>query len=714
MTNKKKYLITSALPYANGPLHIGHLAGAYLSADVYARFLRLKGEDVAFVCGSDEHGAAITIRAKKEGLSPKDIVDKYHHLIKDTFDKLGVTFDIFHRTSDPLHHETAQEFFKKLDEKGDEFIRETNEQYYDEEYNQFLADRYIKGTCPNCDHEEAYGDQCEKCGTALSPLELIDPKSTLSGNTPILKETTHWYFRLDKHEAWLKEWIQEGKFRGEVTHNPNDWKNHVTGQCLSWLDGELKPRAITRDLDWGIPVPLKEGEGKVLYVWFDAPIGYISATKAWAKANGKNWEDYWKGEDAELVHFIGKDNIVFHCIIFPAMLKAYGDVSEPKYVLPINVPANQFVNLENQKISTSRNWAVWGHEYLEDAKDKVTNHIDVLRYVLIKNMPEQKDSEFTWENYRELNDTDLVGKLANFMNRVLVLTHKYYNGVLPTFDPATSMNGRSEGEQTTFKVLTQAIGEKVAALGQAIDRYEFRIALKELIDIASFGNEFLQHNEPWKKQKTTPEEVKAILSAGLQLVTVFSVITQPFIPNTSAKLRTILNLPAVKDGDYNILLENLKAGEALLPAGHQLEKASHLFTKIDQEFIQFQMDKLEENNETLSDLTPLKEEATFDDFMKMDIRTATILEAEKVEKTDKLLKLKVDVGFEERTVVSGIAQHFSAEEVIGKKVLLLANLAPRKIRGVLSKGMILMAEGEEGKLVFVSPPEGFGNGHTVS
>ncbi len=705
----KRYTVTAALPYANGPLHIGHLAGAYLSSDIYVRYLRLMGKDVVYICGSDEHGAAITIRAKKDGVTPKEIVDRYNEQIKTTMDQLGVSFDMYHRTSEQIHHETAQEFFRNLLDKG-EFTKKTSEQYYDESENQFLADRYIKGTCPKCSHDAAYGDQCENCGSALSPTELINPVSTLSGNKPILKETTHWFLSLDKHAEWLDEWINTGKLNGEQLHDPKEWKNHVLGQCRSWV-GDLQPRAMTRDLEWGIDVPqeIEGSEGKKLYVWLDAPIGYISATKQWALDNGKDWEPYWKDKDTKLVHFIGKDNIVFHCIIFPAILKASGD-----YILPENVPANQFMNLEGDKISTSRNWAVWGHEYLEDCKDSVVNHIDVLRYVLIKNMPELKDSEFTWGNFQELNNTDLVGKFANFINRVLVLTNKYYGGAVPEFDASLAVAGsQEEGTTSSYENELKILHGKLVELGQFIEAYDFRGGLKALIEISSMGNQFLQFNAPWKTVKTEPEQVKVVMNLALQIVGVLSVASQPFMPFISAKLRTLLNLPVVQNGDLQLMLNDLEAGKAILPKGSTINTPEHLFTRIPNEVIQAQIDKLQNSKEQKVSYEPVKDEATFDDFVKMDFRTGTIIEAEKVPKAKKLLKLKVDLGFEQRTVVSGIAEFYEAESIIGQQVVVVVNLAPRKLRGVMSEGMILMAENAQGELVFVGPADGFGNGFTV-
>ncbi len=707
MTNKKRYTVTSALPYANGALHLGHLAGAYLPADIYVRYLRLLGKDVVFVCGSDEHGAAITIRAKKEGISPRDIIDKYHSLNKETFERLGISFDIYHRTSAALHHETSQEFFKLLYDKGGEFEERTNEQYYDAEFNQFLADRYIVGTCPKCAHEEAYGDQCENCGSTLSPRELINPRSTLSGNTPELKETTHWFFKLDKHADWLREWVKEGTLEGAQHHDPKTWKNHVTGQCLSWLDGEdgLQPRAITRDLDWGIPVPLEGAEGKVLYVWFDAPIGYISATKQWAKDNGKDWKDYWQSEDTELVHFIGKDNIVFHCIVFPAMLKAHGD-----YILPVNVPANQFLNFEGRKFSKSKGWGIEQHQYLEEFKD-FPNKEDALRYTLIRNAPENKDSDFKWDEFVDFHDNELVGNLGNFINRVVVLTNKYYEGVVP------QVNSDSQVLKDAF-ALVQTFQKNVEA-------FKFRDALQTFLELSSLGNTYLQDVSPWKVWKEDPEslEVKECLSNCIQIVTILSVLCEPFIPFSSEKIRSLINLPKVENGDLQKLLNQLQNKETLISEGHQLGEPELLFAKINDRKDASRMQLIEKQKQHLEDIlaaekandrAPIKPEITYDDFVKLDVRTGTILTAEKVEKADKLLKLTVDIGLEVRTVVSGIAKHYKPEDIIGQQVLLLANLAPRKLRGVMSQGMILMAEDENGKLVFVQPGETWGNGHQVS
>lgn len=694
---KKRYLITAALPYANGPLHIGHLAGAYLSADVYARHLRLMGKDVAFICGSDEHGAAITMRAKKEGTTPQAIIDKNHARIKESFEQLGVSFDIYHRTSSPLHHETASELFLNLYKKG-AFIEETNEQYYDEEYQQFLADRYIMGTCPVCGHDSAYGDQCENCGSTLSPLELKDPKSTLSGKPPILKTTKHWYLPLNKEEDWLREWIVEGKGRTEK------WKNNVMGQAKSWLDSGLQPRAITRDIDWGIPVPIEGAEGKVLYVWFDAPIGYISATRQWAADQGKDWKAYWQDEESCLIHFLGKDNIVFHTIIFPSMLKLNGD-----YILPTNVPANEFMNLEGKKLSTSRNWAVWVHEYLEE----LPNMQDELRHAIIKYMPETSDSEFTWGGFKEAVDADLMGNLANFINRVVVLTNKYFKGEVPNFD-ANAVVKDGKGEPSTVGQEMRLLEAKLVELSNNISQYNFRAAQQSLLEVSSIGNQFLQANEPWKVFKTEPEAVQPVMNMALQIVTALSVAARPFIPFASARMRELLRLDALQDaGELQAIFEALERGESLLPLQHQVGKPVHLFTKIPQEIIDAQIEKLNASQPQTINYEAVKENIGFEDFMKIDLRTGVILAAKKVKKSKKLLELQVDLGFEQRTIVSGIAEFYKPEEVIGQQVVVVANLAPKKLRGVMSAGMILMAEDEAGKLVFVSPEAGFGNGFVV-
>ncbi|MBK9212596.1 MAG: methionine--tRNA ligase [Saprospiraceae bacterium] len=708
----KRFLVTAALPYANGPLHIGHLAGAYLPADIYVRFLRLNGKEVLFVCGSDEHGAAITMKAAKEGKSPQEIIDKYHALFEDTFRKLGISFDIYHRTSSAIHHETSQEFFKTLWQKG-EFIQKQSEQYYDEKFGQFLADRYIIGTCPKCQNEEAYGDQCERCGSSLSPLDLINPRSTLSGEKPILKSTTHWYLPLEKHEAWLREWINQGTINGVEQHEPEFWKDHVTGQCNSWLDSGLQPRAMTRDLDWGVDVPkeIPGHEGKKLYVWLDAPIGYISATKQWAKDNGKDWKKYWQDQDTGLLHFIGKDNIVFHCLIFPSILKAHGG-----YILPKNVPANQFMNLEGRKISTSKGWAVWAHEYLEDFPEMQ----DALRYVMIKNMPEQKDSEFTWKGFQELVNNELVNNLANFVQRVMVLINKYYKGKIPKFDEDTEIEAADQSGLPTFvDAELMELFDKVYEMNTCIWEYNFRGGLKWLMDISSWGNQILQANEPWKIEKEDPAKVKACMALCGQIVAALSVAMRPFLPFTSDKLRTMLNMPAFKDHRELVDMQNkLADGRLILKSGHQIGEPVHLFSRIPDEMIDIQIRKLAtasaQSQATSKNHKPVKETIQFEDFSKMDIRTGTILEAAKVPNADKLLQLKVDIGFEERTIVSGISQHFNPEELIGRQVMVLVNLAPRKIKGIESNGMILMAENHEGALGMMSPPEGWANGSCIS
>ena len=706
MDTNKKYLITSALPYANGALHLGHLAGAYLPADIYVRYLRLMGRDVVFVCGSDEHGSAITMRAAKEGVSPKEIIDKYHNLNKGTFSKLGISFDYYHRTSEPLHHETAQGFFKKLYDKGGEFIEEESEQYYDEDYNQFLADRYIKGTGPKCGHEEAYGSQCENCGSTLSPTELINPVSTLSGKKPVLRLTKHWYFRLDKHAEWLRDWIEKGELDGKKVHDPSTWKKHVTGQCLSWLDGGLQPRAITRDLNWGIPVPVEGAEGKVLYVWFDAPIGYISSTRQWAEDNGKDWEEYWKGDNVNLIHFIGKDNIVFHCIVFPAMLKAHGE-----YTLPVNVPANQFLNFEGRKFSKSKGWGIEQHEYLEIFKD-FPNKEDALRYALLRNMPENRDSDFKWDDFVEYHDKELADKLGNFINRVISLTNKYYEGKVPesTID---------------LKEALADVRQQSDNLQSELEGFSFKAAAQAYMEIATIGNVFLQDAAPWSIWKTDPDsqEVKDTLFVSLQIAALLAVWAAPFIPFSSERLRKLLGLAPVADGELELVLAKLKHGKALLATGHQIGEAEVLFPKINDrkdksriELIEAQKAKLEAvlAEEAANQAAPIKEEIQYDDFAKLDIRVGTITEAEKVKKADKLLKLTVDLDFEKRTVVSGIAEHYKPEDIIGQQVLLLANLAPRKLRGIESQGMILMAEDKEGKLCFVQPKDQWPNGGGVS
>ncbi|WP_406600932.1 methionine--tRNA ligase [Mangrovimonas aestuarii] len=672
MNQPKRYTITAALPYTNGPIHIGHLAGVYVPADIYSRYLRATGNDVAFICGSDEHGVAISMRAKKEGVTPQEIIDKYHKIIKDSFEDFGITFDNYGRTSSQVHHDTASAFFKKLYEDG-KFIEEVTEQLYDDQAKQFLADRFVIGTCPKCHNEEAYGDQCESCGSSLNATDLINPKSTITGSIPVLKETKHWFLPLDQYEGFMKEWVLEG--------HKGDWKPNVYGQVKSWVDDGLKPRAVTRDLDWGIPVPVEGAEGKVLYVWFDAPIGYISSTKEWAEREGKDWEPYWKDKDTKLVHFIGKDNIVFHCIIFPSMLKAEGS-----YILPDNVPANEFLNLEGNKLSTSKNWAVWLHEYLKDFPDKQ----DVLRYTLTANAPETKDNDFTWKDFQARNNNELVAIFGNFINRVVVLTNKYYNGVIPQPNELTAID-----EETLA-----ALGAYPAVIASSIERYRFREASQELMNLARLGNKYLADEEPWKVIKEDEARVQTIMYVALQIAAGLAVLSEPFLPFTSEKLKNILNLDS-KSWD------SVSDTKALLSAGHQIGKAELLFNKIEDQEIQVQLDKLEAtkkaNEAANKTVEPQKDTITFEDFTKLDIRVGTILEAEKMPKAKKLLVLKVDTGIDQRTIVSGIAEHFSPEEVIGKKVTVLVNLAPRKLRGIESEGMILMTETEEGKLTFVNP-----------
>ncbi|NAW52155.1 methionine--tRNA ligase [Elizabethkingia argentiflava] len=668
-------IITAALPYANGPVHIGHLAGVYIPADVYARFQRRLGKDVAFICGSDEHGIPITIRAKKEGISPQDVVDKYHEIIKKSFLDLGISFDEYSRTSSKKHYETSQEFFKTLYEAG-KFTEDISEQYFDEQAHEFLADRYIVGTCPNCKNENAYGDQCEKCGSTLSPSELINPKSMLSGNSPILKETKNWYLPLNDYEAFLQKWIIEG--------HKEDWKPNVYGQVKSWLNDGLKPRAMTRDLNWGIPVPLPDAEGKVLYVWFDAPIGYISFTQEWAEKNGKNWRDYWQNENSDLIHFIGKDNIVFHCIIFPSMMKAHG-----QYIMPKNVPAFEFLNLENDKISTSRNWAVWAHEYIADFPGQQ----DVLRYVLLSSAPETKDNNFTWKDFQTKNNSELVGIFGNFINRVAVLIHKYYKGIIP------------QGNTQSPELLE--ISNTAKEIASALEKFEFRNALSSLMNLARFGNQYLQNEEPWKTIKEQPEKAAQSLFVGAQLAAALAQLSEPFMPFSSEKLLSMFNIERM---NWSILENN----SVLIESGHRIKEASLLFSKIEDEVIAEQIQKLEQtkqnNKKTNPNAEAMKEEISFDDFAKIDLRTATILEAEKVEKADKLLKFKVDTGVDIRTVVSGVAQSFKPEELIGKQVMILLNLAPRKIRGIESQGMFLLTTKPDGKLSFVTPDETVENG----
>ena len=709
-----RYLVTSALPYANGPLHIGHLAGAYLPADIYVRFLRMMGKDVVWVCGSDEHGAAITIKAHRDGTTPREIIDKYHALFEDAFEKMGITFDIYHRTSAQIHHETSQEFFRTLHAKG-EFVEKESEQFYDEEAKMFLADRYIKGTCPNCGEPDAYGDQCEKCGSSLSPTELIDPVSTLTGKTPVLKTTKHWFLPLDKYEDWLREWITTGHVDGLQVHDPAEWKNHVLGQCKSWLDGGLHPRSMTRDLDWGVDVPqeIEGSEGKKLYVWLDAPIGYISATKQWALDNGKDWKPYWQDDKTALVHFIGKDNIVFHCLIFPAILKAHGD-----YILPKNVPANQFVNLEGDKISTSRNWAVWVNEYAEEMPDRICE----LRYHMIKNMPELRDSEFTWAGYRDSVNNELVNNLANFVNRVVVLTNKYFEGKAPAFNPDEVFVSASTEDYDGFHETEMLqLHDDVQEINEYIRNFELRAALTQLMKISSQGNQLLQFNEPWKQIKEDPEAVKVVMNLALQIVGVLSVAIYPFMHGASSKLRALLNLPKLTGtGELEAMMQSLAEGENIVPDGHQIGKPEHLFTKVEEEVIETQKAKLVAPAPSVSAAEPEKEESQgkatiqYDDFVKLDMRVATIKHAEAVPKTDKLLQLTLDVAGTQRTVVSGIAEHYNPADIIGRQVTLLANLAPRKLRGILSEGMILMAEDADGKLSFVAPDQAVKSGSTIS
>ncbi|MFA5556514.1 MAG: methionine--tRNA ligase [Flavobacteriaceae bacterium] len=686
MKNPKRYTITAALPYTNGPIHIGHLAGVYVPGDIYTRYLRLQNRDVIYICGSDEHGVAISMKAKKEGITPQQVIDKYDGIIRKSFEDFGISFDNYSRTSREIHHKTASEFFKKLYNEG-KFIEETTEQLYDAKAEQFLADRFVTGTCPKCQNPEAYGDQCEKCGTSLNATDLINPKSTITGTVPVLKSTKHWFLPLNEYDAFMREWILEG--------HKNDWKPNVYGQVKSWLDDGLKPRAVTRDLDWGIPVPVEGADGKVLYVWFDAPIGYISSTKEWAEREGKDWTPYWKDRDTKLVHFIGKDNIVFHCVIFPAMLKAEGS-----YILPDNVPANEFLNLEGNKLSTSKNWAVWLHEYLEDFPGKQ----DVLRYVLTANAPETKDNDFTWKDFQARNNNELVAVFGNFINRVVVLTHKYYDGIIPT------PNEFSEIDEQTLTEL-KAYPE---VLESSIERYRFREALNEMMNVARLGNKYLADEEPWKLIKENPERVKTQMYVALQIAAALSSLCEPFLPFTSQKLNRILN-----QHQGEITWKNISENSDLIKAGHSIGQAELLFDKIEDEQIQKQIDKLEatkkENSVQAAQITPQKEATTFDDFVKMDLRVGTILEAEKMPKADKLLVLKVDTGIDVRTVVSGIAEHFSPEEVVGKRVTILANLAPRKLRGVESQGMILMTNDKDGKLVFLNPDkDGVENGALIS
>ncbi len=730
--NYKRTLVTCALPYANGPVHIGHLAGVYVPADIYVRYLRMKGEDVLFICGSDEHGVPITIKAKKEGCTPQDVVDRFHRIIKDSFTGLGINFDIYSRTTSDVHEKTASEFFRKLYDEG-KFIEKESEQYYDTEANTFLADRYIVGTCPKCGAEGAYGDQCEKCGSTLSPDELINPKSALSGSEPVKRKTKHWYLPLDQYEPWLKEWILEGH---------KEWKTNVYGQCKSWIDGGLQPRAVSRDLDWGVPVPVEGAEGKVLYVWFDAPIGYISNTK---ELLPQSWEKWWKSEDTKLVHFIGKDNIVFHCIVFPSMLKAYGD-----FILPDNVPANEFLNLEGRKISTTRNWAVWLQEYLKEFPGQE----DVLRYVLCANAPETKDNDYSWKDFQARNNNELVAILGNFVNRAVVLTHKYFGGMVPA---------DKKSEPIDAETLAQLPAMREAIEGN-LENYKFREALKEAMNMARLGNKYLTDTEPWKVAKTDMDRTASILNVALQICANLAIAFEPFLPFSAEKLRKILNVgliagadhrhgegtPTVnfygeneaaalhtypaRDGgdtgarcssadDFSVVLTwSLLGAGCLLPEGHQLGEPELLFSKIEDSVVEAQINRLEEIRkaneaaqaaEEARRVTPQKSECTFEDFEKMDIRTATVLEAERVPKTDKLLKLTIDTGIDKRVIVSGIAEYYTPEQMVGRQICILANLAPRKIRGIESKGMILMARQGDGKMRFITPQEPLSNGAEI-
>ena len=689
LENPKRYTITAALPYTNGPIHIGHLAGVYVPSDIYARYLRLQGRDVAFICGSDEHGVAISMKARKEGITPQEVIDKYNGIIKKSFEDFGISFDNYSRTSLAIHHQTASDFFRKLYDNG-KFIEETTEQLYDEKAAQFLADRFVTGTCPKCGNLEAYGDQCEKCGSSLNATDLINPRSTITGTTPVLKSTKHWFLPLNEYSDFLQKWIIEG--------HKNDWKPNVYGQVKSWIDAGLEPRAVTRDLDWGIDVPVDGAEGKKLYVWFDAPIGYISSTKEWAEREGKNWEDYWKKDDTKLVHFIGKDNIVFHCIIFPAMLKAEGS-----YILPENVPANEFLNLEGNKLSTSKNWAVWLHEYLVDFPEKQ----DVLRYALTANAPETKDNDFTWKDFQARNNNELAAIYGNFINRVVVLTNKYYNGIVPTPNEFNEVDQQTLAELKAYP----------AVISSSIERYRFREALGELMNVARLGNKYLADEEPWKMVKENPERVQTQMYVALQIASALAILSEPFLPFTAKKLCSILN---IKPNHWNLEFENWN----LVKAGHQIGQAEILFAQIEDAEIQKQIDKLEATKSAndkeiasskLATIMPQKETTTFDDFQKIDLRIGTIIEAEKMPKADKLLVLKVDTGIDVRTIVSGIAEHFTPEEVIGKRVTVLVNLAPRALRGVESQGMLLLTNDANGKLVFVNPDaEGVNNGAVIS
>jgi len=674
----KRYTVTAALPYANGPVHIGHLAGVYLPADIYVRYLRAQGRDVKFICGSDEHGVPITIRAQKEGVTPQQVVDKYHKIIGDSFKEFNVSFDVYSRTSSPTHAEVSSNFFLKLYQDG-KFIEQTTQQLYDEKAQQFLADRYVVGTCPSCGNENAYGDQCERCGTSLSPTELINPRSMLSGNTPVLRETKHWFLPLDQYEPWLREWIIEG--------HKNDWKTNVYGQCKSWIDQGLHPRAVTRDLDWGVPVPLPDAQGKVLYVWFDAPIGYISATK---EAFPDEWETYWKDPESKLVHFIGKDNIVFHCIIFPVMLQAHGD-----YILPDNVPANEFLNLEGEKISTSRNWAVWLHEYLQDFPGQA----DVLRYVLCANAPETKDNDFTWRDFQARNNNELVATLGNFVNRAAVLTQKFFDSKVPE---------RGELQAIDQDVFAQ-MAEFPSRVGELIEVYRFREALGEVMNLARLGNKYLADTEPWKLIKTDAARTGTVLHVALQVAAALVPLLTPFLPESADKLAAMLNF---EPGDWQ------SAGRAeQLPAGHQLQGPSLLFTKIDDSIVNTQVQKLLDtkaaNALAAAPAAAAKENVSFDEFGKMDLRVGTIVAAEKVAKTKKLLKLTIDTGLDQRTIVSGIAESFIPEALIGQQCMVLLNLAPREIKGIQSQGMLLLAENADGSLALMQPGSAVRNGSPV-
>ena len=686
----KRYTITAALPYTNGPVHIGHLAGVYIPADIYARFQRMQGKDVAFVCGSDEHGVPITLKAKKEGITPQQVVDKYNGIIKQSFEDFGISFDNYSRTTSKIHHDTASEFFKKLHSEG-KFIEQVTQQLYDADANQFLADRFVVGTCPKCGNKESYGDQCESCGTSHNATDLINPKSAITGAVPSLKETKHWFLPLDKYEPFLKDWILE--------EHKKDWKTNVYGQCKSWIDDGLRPRAVTRDLDWGIPVPAPDAEGKVLYVWFDAPIGYISATKQWAARENKDWEPYWKDKDTKLLHFIGKDNIVFHCIIFPSMLKAEGS-----YILPNNVPANEFLNLEGNKISTSKNWAVWLHEYLEDFPDQQ----DVLRYVLTSNAPETKDNDFTWADFQARNNNELVAIFGNFINRVTVLTHKYYDGVTP-----------SEGTLSQIDIKTlETVRAYPAVIESSIERYRFREAQQELMNVARLGNKYLADQEPWKTIKTDEQRTKTVMFVALQIASALAILSEPFLPHTSKKLKEMLHINS-RETQNGLQWSDVAAKQTLIDTGHTINTNELLFSKIEESQIQAQMDKLAASklaNEIANKVTtPQKDTCTFEDFTKLDMRVGTIIAAEKMPKAKKLLVLKVDTGLDVRTIVSGIAESFTPQEIIGKRVTVLVNLAPRALRGVESQGMILMTQMPDGTLVFVNPDTaGVSNGDSIA